>query len=81
MTKPHDPTPRRRVTPLRLAFGGFAVAALGAVLAFSIDYGPHNPISYVAFGLALLGILMGWAGILWGWSTFGTNFFKRARSK
>jgi hypothetical protein len=56
--------------PLRLAFAGFVVAAVGVALGFSIDYGPQNPLSYVAFGVGILGWLIGMAGIGWGWYTF-----------
>ena len=67
--------------PLRLALAGFAVAVLGAALAFSIDYGPHNPLSYAAFGLAALGVLIGCVGIVWAWATMGSAFFKRKEGK
>ena len=42
--------------PLLLGFLGFAVAAIGAVLGFSIDYRTGNPLGYVAFGVVVLGV-------------------------
>ena len=56
--------------PLRLAFLGFVIAALGAALGFSIDYGPGNPLAYVAFGIVLLGIVIGFIGVGWGCCAF-----------
>lgn len=53
--------------PLRLAFLGFVVAAVGAALGFSIDYGPGNPLAYVAFGIVVLGVAAGFIGVGWGW--------------
>ena len=55
--------------PLRLAFAGWVIAAIGAALAFSIDYGPGKPLAYVAAVFLLLGIGIGWVGVGWGWWT------------
>jgi hypothetical protein len=51
---------------LKIGFIGFLIAAIGAVLGFSIDYGPSNPISYIAFAIMASGILTGFAGIVGG---------------
>jgi hypothetical protein len=61
--------------PLRLAFLGFVVGLCGVALGFSIDYGPHNPLSFIAFGIGILGWLIGMTGIAWGWYTI----FRRPR--
>jgi hypothetical protein len=55
--------------PLRLAFLGFVIAALGATLGFSIDYGPGIPLAYVAFGIVLIGIVIGFIGVASMWYT------------
>ena len=52
--------------PLRLAFLGFVIAALGAGLGFSIDYGPAKPLAYVAFGIVVVGVATGLVGVVWG---------------
>ncbi len=53
--------------PLRFAFGGFCVAAAGAVLGFSIDYRPGNPLAYLAFGTVATGVAVGIIAVIWGW--------------
>src|SRR5262245_52326612 len=58
--------------PLRLAFLGFVVAGVGAALGFSIDYGPGNPLAYVALGTVVLGVVIGFIAIGWG----GYDFFR-----
>lgn len=71
--------------PLRLAFLGFIIAGIGVAIAFSIDYGPHNPLSIWAFGLGAFGIGLGYCGIAWGWgaaiSTLVSKLVRGARSK
>ena len=61
---------------LRLGFLGFVVAGLGAVLGFTIDYRPDNPLAYLALGIVALGIAIGFIGI--GWGCY--EFFKVVRS-
>ena len=57
--------------PLRLAFVGWVIAAIGVALAFSIDFGPGKPLAYVAAVIVLLGIGICWVGVGWGcWRTF-----------
>jgi hypothetical protein len=63
--------------PLRLAFLGFVVAAVGAALGFSIDYGPGNPLAYVAFGIVGLGVAVGFIGVGWGWCTVFKAIWQR----
>lgn len=58
---------------LRLGFVGFLIAAVGAAIAFSIDYGPDNPWSYVAFSIVAAGVLVGFVAIGWGWFRFFTG--------
>jgi F0F1-type ATP synthase assembly protein I len=52
--------------PLQLAAAGFGIAAVGAVLAFTIDYGPHNPWSLLALCFVILGVGVGFVAVLWG---------------
>lgn len=49
-----------KATPkhLRIAFLGFAIMGVGAALAFSIDYGPDNPLSYLALGIGIIGFII-----------------------
>jgi hypothetical protein len=56
--------------PLRLFSVGFAVAALGVALGFSIDYGPGTPLAYAAFCIGVLGWVIGAVAVAWGWYTF-----------
>jgi hypothetical protein len=56
--------------PLRLFSVGFAVAALGVALGFSIDYGPGNPLAYVAFCIGVFGWAIGAIAVAWGWYAF-----------
>ena len=53
--------------PLRLGALAFVIAGAGVALAFSIDYGPQNPLAYVALGLTVVGIAMGFGAVAWGW--------------
>ena len=55
--------------PLRIACLGFAIAFCGAVFAFSIDYGPQNRLSYIAFGMGVVGVGTGFLGVALGWLT------------
>jgi 1,4-dihydroxy-2-naphthoate octaprenyltransferase len=55
--------------PLRLGFLGFVVGLLGVALGFSIDYGPRNPLAYLAFGIVGLGVAIGFIAVAWGWYT------------
>ena len=55
--------------PMRLALVGFAVAAVGVMIALSVEMAPGKPLAYVAFGLAASGIALGFVGIAWGWVT------------
>ena len=67
--------------PLRIACLGFAIALCGFVLAFSIDYGPQNRLSYIAFGMGVLGIGTGFLGVALGWLTGLSRLASRLGSK
>lgn len=54
--------------PLRLGVTAFFVGLCGIVLGFSIDYGPHNPLSFVAFGVVAFAVILGFISIGWGWA-------------
>jgi 1,4-dihydroxy-2-naphthoate octaprenyltransferase len=62
--------------PLRLFFVGFAAAALGVALGFSIDYRPSNPLAYVAFGMVIVGVAIGFIAVGWGWYAFFRPFWR-----
>jgi len=64
--------------PLRLAFVGWVIAAIGAALAFGIDFGPGKPLAYVAAVIVLLGIGICWVGVGWGW---WRTFFRPSGSR
>ena len=64
--------------PLRLAFVGWVIAAIGVALAFSIDFGPGKPLAYVAAVFVLLGIGICWVGVGWGW---WRTFFRPSGSR
>ena len=55
--------------PLRWGALGFLILAIAVAIAFSIDYGPENPVSYFALGLAIIGLSIGVVSIAWGWVT------------
>ena len=55
--------------PLRLAFVGPVISAMGAALGFNIGHGPGKPLAYVALGFGVLGVAV---GVGWDWHTFFT---------
>ena len=65
---------------LQLGFLGFVVAGLGAAFGFSIDYKPGNPLAYIAFGIVVLGIAIGFIAIGCDWYDFFRHVFRRIRS-
>ncbi len=58
---------------MRLGFLGFVLAGLGVVIGFVIDYGPGNPFAYIAFGVVVAGVAVGFVAVAWGW----WDFFRR----
>lgn len=62
--------------PLRLALLGIVVAIIGAVIGLSIDYGSDNPLSFLAFAIVALGVLMGFVAIACGWVAIFLSFRK-----
>jgi hypothetical protein len=67
--------------PLRLAFLGFVIAGLGVAIAFSIDYGPHNALSFWVFGLVAFGVGLGFCAIAWGWIQAIAKLVRRVRGR
>ena len=63
--------------PLRLFSVGFAVAALGVLLGFTIDYRPGNPLAYVAFWMGVCGWAIGAIAVAWGWYAFLRSSWRR----
>ena len=55
--------------PLRLGFAAFVVGLCGVALGFAIGYGPHNPWSFIVFGVVALAVAIGFISIVWGWVT------------
>ena len=54
--------------PLKLAFIGFCIAALGVGVGFLIDYGPQNmTLSFACFMAVAVGVGTGFVGIAKGW--------------
>ncbi len=66
--------------PLQVAAAGFAIAAVGVALAFSMDYGPHNPWSLVALCLVVLGVGAGFVGVLRGQVTTVRSMTRRSEN-
>jgi hypothetical protein len=64
-------------TGMRIGFLGFIVAAVGVLLGFSINYGPSNPVSYVAYGVVVCGVCIGFYGVVFG----VIEFFKKQGGK
>ncbi len=53
---------------LKLAFIGFCIAAVGAGVAFLIDYGPQNiGLSFACFVVVAVGVGIGFVGVVKGW--------------
>lgn len=53
--------------PMRLGAVAFVVGVAGALFGFSIDYGPDNPWSYVAFAIVAAAVFTGFVSVIWGW--------------
>ncbi|WP_431103592.1 hypothetical protein [Roseateles noduli] len=67
MSKPSNGFFAGTTPPLRLGCLGFLIAAMGAALGFAVDYGPGNPLAYVAFTVVATGVAIGFIAIAWGW--------------
>ncbi len=55
------------VGPLRLAVIAFLIGLSGVALAFSTDYGSHNPLAWVALFVVVISFILGFVSIIWGW--------------
>lgn len=53
--------------PFRLGQIAFCTGVAGALFALSIDYGPHNPWSYVAFAIVVASVAAGFVSVIWLW--------------
>ncbi len=53
--------------PLRLGLTAFALGLCGVAFGFAIDYGPHNPLSFLAFTVVALAVFLGFVSLAWGW--------------
>ena len=53
--------------PLKLGIVAFLVGLCGVVFGLIIDYGPNEPLSFVALGIVALAVATGFVAIAWGW--------------
>jgi hypothetical protein len=53
--------------PLKLGIGAFFIGLCGVVFGLVIDYGPNEPLSFVAFGIVALAVATAFVAIGWGW--------------
>jgi hypothetical protein len=51
---------------MRVFFVAFGVGAVATMIGLAIDYGPHNPWSYVLFGIVATCVLVGGVSVIWG---------------
>jgi hypothetical protein len=66
--------------PLRLGAVAFFVALIGVIVGFSVDYGPHNPWSYAALFIVVLGVGLGFVAVLWGWIAVARRISMRSQT-
>ena len=54
---------------MRLALAGMVIAGVGVGIAFALgtSYESGNPLAYVAFGMGIVGVGLGFIAIPWGW--------------
>ncbi len=64
------PTKAKMNAPLRLAFGAFVVAAIGAAFAFVSDHFAADALGRVAYVVVAAAVVCGFVGIGWGWYRF-----------
>jgi hypothetical protein len=57
---------RGTTKPLRIAFVGFVVAAVGAGLGFAVSNGQPTPLFVFAYVVTACGIAIGSIGVVWG---------------
>jgi 1,4-dihydroxy-2-naphthoate octaprenyltransferase len=78
MLKLKDDLPPTIAKPMRFGLTGLGLALVGVAFALSIDYGPHNPLSYVVFGITVVGVLMGVVAVVWGWGASAAKALNRS---
>ena len=61
---------------VRIAFGGFLVAAYGGLTAIVSAWIGIQWISILGFALVVAGVATGFIGIFWGWVELGRKLFK-----
>lgn len=71
--------PGHVVKPLKLGVAAFILGLSGVAFGLAIDYGPENPLSYVAFGTVVLSVALVFVAIGWGWLSMLR--YQRAGSK
>jgi uncharacterized protein involved in copper resistance len=53
---PLEETAGPAAKPLKLGIGAFFIGLCGVVFGLVIDYGPNEPLSFVAFGIVALAV-------------------------
>jgi 1,4-dihydroxy-2-naphthoate octaprenyltransferase len=71
--------PSHLVKPLKLGVAAFILALCGVAFGLAIDYGPGEPLSYMAFGTVVVSVALGFGAIGWGWLSMLR--YQRARPK
>lgn len=66
--------------PLRLGVIALVIGLCGVALAFATNYGPGNPLSWVAFSLVALAVLLGFVSVAWGWLSIYRHYRRPPRS-
>ena len=64
---PFEETAGPVAKPLKLGIGAFFIGLCGVVFGLVIDYGPNEPLSFVALGIVALAVATGFFAIGWGW--------------
>ena len=70
--------PRRYQMVLRIGFISFLIAAVGVALNFIGFAVNERSISVAGFGLCAVGVVAGFAVILYGWLRYGSQTMKDA---
>lgn len=66
--------------PLKLGVAAFVIGCCGVLIGFVIDYGPHNPVSFIVFCVVALSVLTGFFALAWTWLVLARSA-KNRRSK
>jgi len=75
---------KRSSTPNRykrvsIGLWGFAIAATGAAFAYFFDPGTEEPLLAVCFVVVLVGVAIGFYGVIKGWRTWNGDRVDRSK--